>query len=440
MRKFNRTKRVGKKFGFLPVLVIALALISSAALIAFLAGTFLVDITGEITVPGTEEEAMAVTYDSVIIEETMMLSAMDYATINNGDSLSTTHTFDNTGLRDYQLTLTENLPSNSNPEDLWFGFDVDFLFHSDLSQVTGDPIYLDRGTNLEIDYTYDCHNDFENPLIPYPFSISWDLQEVFWYILTTSVVGSGTVTETPDLPRHLEGTTVDVEAFPDTYWEFDSWSDGHTGTTNPDTVTMNSDLNVIANFIETMMDSSVGFGMFDDGATVGRIVGATTTMRVYDSSDVLIDQVDYADGASAWSIIDDGSSTINWATGSGIDISTAGADSFAMKSKLKTSTDVAITSSEAIVELTVDSLVTAGVESGILFNIDDDTHYNVFCTDSATGVCYVLSIDAGSCTVPHVSSGVTCTSSDILRLQKNSDNTYDMWLNGSLVFTGITVI
>jgi len=68
------------------------------------------------------------------------------------------------------------------------------------------------------------------------------------YTLTTSVSGDGSVTLDPAGGTYGEGTTVTLTADPSPDWVFVEWSGDLTGTQNPDTIVMNSDKNVTANF------------------------------------------------------------------------------------------------------------------------------------------------------------------------------------------------
>jgi uncharacterized repeat protein (TIGR02543 family) len=70
------------------------------------------------------------------------------------------------------------------------------------------------------------------------------------YTLTTNVVGSGSITKSPDQPLYLSGDTVIVTAVPDPGWVFDAWSDDLTGTENPDTLVMVSNTTITATFTE----------------------------------------------------------------------------------------------------------------------------------------------------------------------------------------------
>ncbi len=68
-------------------------------------------------------------------------------------------------------------------------------------------------------------------------------------VLTTSVVGAGTVTKSPDQISYQPTDVVTLTANPTTHWVFNNWSGDLTSTNNPETITMNADKNVTANFV-----------------------------------------------------------------------------------------------------------------------------------------------------------------------------------------------
>jgi uncharacterized repeat protein (TIGR02543 family) len=70
------------------------------------------------------------------------------------------------------------------------------------------------------------------------------------YTLTTNTVGQGSVTLSPSGGTYYEGTEVTVTANPSSGWQFDNWSGDLSGSTNPATITMNSNKTVTANFSE----------------------------------------------------------------------------------------------------------------------------------------------------------------------------------------------
>ncbi len=67
------------------------------------------------------------------------------------------------------------------------------------------------------------------------------------YTLTVGAT-NGTVTKTPDQTSYTSGQTVTLQATPNAGYTFSGWSGDLTGTTNPVTLTMNSNKSVTANF------------------------------------------------------------------------------------------------------------------------------------------------------------------------------------------------
>lgn len=68
--------------------------------------------------------------------------------------------------------------------------------------------------------------------------------------LTVTTVGNGSITIIPHQPSYLYGTIINITAIADPGWSFDSWSGDLTGTTNPTTITINTDKTVTATFTE----------------------------------------------------------------------------------------------------------------------------------------------------------------------------------------------
>lgn len=69
--------------------------------------------------------------------------------------------------------------------------------------------------------------------------------------LTTAVVGSGTVTKSPDQLSYPTATAVTLTATPTTHWLFNNWTGDLTGNTNPGIVNLDGTANkaVTANFV-----------------------------------------------------------------------------------------------------------------------------------------------------------------------------------------------
>ena len=71
------------------------------------------------------------------------------------------------------------------------------------------------------------------------------------YTLTTAVVGSGTITRSPNQASYLSGSSVTLTATPAAGFVFSGWSGGATGATNPLSVTMTANQSITATFTAT---------------------------------------------------------------------------------------------------------------------------------------------------------------------------------------------
>lgn len=80
-------------------------------------------------------------------------------------------------------------------------------------------------------------------------SITANFQSSSQYTLTVNAV-NGTVEKDPDQPSYGQGQVVTLTAVPDLGYQFSGWSGALTGTTNPATITMNSDKTITANFTQ----------------------------------------------------------------------------------------------------------------------------------------------------------------------------------------------
>ncbi|RPJ39533.1 MAG: right-handed parallel beta-helix repeat-containing protein, partial [Planctomycetaceae bacterium] len=83
------------------------------------------------------------------------------------------------------------------------------------------------------------------------------------YTLTVSAT-NGTVTRTPNQSSYTSGTSVSLQAMPNSGYTFTGWSGALTGTANPATLVMNSNKSVTANFAAST------------GGTTTKKVGNTT--------------------------------------------------------------------------------------------------------------------------------------------------------------------
>ena len=68
------------------------------------------------------------------------------------------------------------------------------------------------------------------------------------HTLTINISGQGSVAQNPNQTTYSDGTNVILTATPASGWTFSGWSGSLTGTTNPVTITMNSDKTITATF------------------------------------------------------------------------------------------------------------------------------------------------------------------------------------------------
>jgi hypothetical protein len=76
------------------------------------------------------------------------------------------------------------------------------------------------------------------------------------YTLAIAIQGSGTVLKVPDQTSYTYGQVVQLTANPAAGWAFNHWAGDLTGTTNPTTITMNSNHAVTANFTKEGEDTT----------------------------------------------------------------------------------------------------------------------------------------------------------------------------------------
>jgi uncharacterized repeat protein (TIGR02543 family) len=74
--------------------------------------------------------------------------------------------------------------------------------------------------------------------------------EVQPYTLTINTTGNGEVTVSPENPTYNYDDVVSLTAAAAPHWTFSGWSGDATGTDNPLTITIHSNTNITANFLE----------------------------------------------------------------------------------------------------------------------------------------------------------------------------------------------
>ncbi|MFC1857925.1 MopE-related protein, partial [Thermodesulfobacteriota bacterium] len=124
---------------------------------------------------------------------------------------------------------------------------------SDQFTIPTQDITSDMTGTFQINVKDDQNSEWQWSDSPYTMTVTFTLQQ---YSLTVDISGSGSVTGDgivcPDYcsKNYDNITVVTLTASPDPGWVFDSWSGGLTGSTSPDTVTVDANMIVTATFLE----------------------------------------------------------------------------------------------------------------------------------------------------------------------------------------------
>ncbi|MFZ5871129.1 MAG: InlB B-repeat-containing protein, partial [Actinomycetota bacterium] len=93
------------------------------------------------------------------------------------------------------------------------------------------------------------------------------------YLLSTSVVGSGSVERSPDAASYASGSVVELTAVPAPGWQFAGWSGDAAGSDPVTSVTMVADVSVTATFTEAPAAVPPTGGPVSDDFSSGSLVG-----------------------------------------------------------------------------------------------------------------------------------------------------------------------
>lgn len=118
-----------------------------------------------------------------------------------------------------------------------------------------------------------------------------------YFALNTSVVGSGTVTKTPNAATYAYGTAVDLTASPSTGWTFTGWGGDASGNMNPYSILVDTTKNITAYFARDTFTINAGAGPGGSISPLGlsyvpKAASITYTMTPYAGyhiSDVSVD-------------------------------------------------------------------------------------------------------------------------------------------------------
>ncbi len=140
---------------------------------------------------------------------------------------------------------------------------VNIIGNGSVSKNPNQTTYA-HGTNVTVTAIPDFCYEFEhweldgiNVGSANPYTVTMDANQTLntffiqpKYTLTVNVNGSGSVTKNPDRATYPCGTVVNLTAIPDSGWSFSHWSDYLFGSTNPETITMDSNKNVTTHFTQ----------------------------------------------------------------------------------------------------------------------------------------------------------------------------------------------
>ncbi len=115
--------------------------------------------------------------------------------------------------------------------------------HSDDTWSGGMPDPF--GSSTQSSYIYSIYADYTPSSPPQ-------------YTVNVNTVGNGSVVLNPSGGTYDAGTVVTLTATADSGWQFDNWSGDLSGSTNPETITVNSNMTITANFSEVGVTGTVG--------------------------------------------------------------------------------------------------------------------------------------------------------------------------------------
>ena len=174
-------------------------------------------------------------------------------------------------INSYTLTTTANPTTGGtiakNPDQLKYD-------HGTLVLLTATPNtgytftnWTDNGTVVSTSAAYQVSMT-RNRVLVANFTLN-----SYALTLTINPTAGGSVTKTPDRASYDSGTTVVLTATPNAGYTFTSWAGDASGSTNPLSVLMNSNKNIIANF--TAVPSPVALGTAANFGAIGGNAGIT---------------------------------------------------------------------------------------------------------------------------------------------------------------------
>jgi len=100
------------------------------------------------------------------------------------------------------------------------------------------------------------------------------------YNLTVNIAGTGTVALNPNGGTYDAGTVVTLTANPDSNYTFTGWSGDLSGSTNPTTITMDSDKTITATFTEKITQYTLTVTIVGNGSVTANGSAVTTAVPI----------------------------------------------------------------------------------------------------------------------------------------------------------------
>ena len=172
----------------------------------------------------------------------------------------------------YTLTGADSLTNAST-------VGVDVLAPNSVRFNTGDNYYqgyvarwkdIDPGDDGTFTVRAEADSESESGYKAYTFDVFMLQEELDTpptppYTLNVTVVGNGSVSKDPDQASYTQDQSVTLTPNPAAGWVFSEWAGDLSGSTNPETLVMNTDKNVTAIFVEQLPQHTLTINLVGSG-------------------------------------------------------------------------------------------------------------------------------------------------------------------------------
>lgn len=193
-------------------------------------------------------------------------SGNNFAMMSNNGTFTMHHNWLKTGWKNCFCTLNGSLNDLGNNIT---GSDPIFVnFANQIFELQSNSSLIDLGDVIpsmllpeyNISFEYIKHQGSENRIASGSLDIgAYEFIDTgaTKYTINTSASGNGLIS--PMSGTYNDGTVISVTATPDAGWQFNGWSGDLSGSTNPETITMDADKTVIATFVLILSINSETF-------------------------------------------------------------------------------------------------------------------------------------------------------------------------------------